>query len=249
MQVLKVVAEGLTTSFRRPHFMWGIQPTFRMPPPATIYGHICSALGEVVPPEGIAFAYHFTARAAFSDVEHTIIVTASDTKRKIKGTDYPEALQGSVQPFKRELLFQPRLILYINRPDWLDAFRHPHYAVVLGRSQDLFTYTSLQVIELQQAERAYFEHTLLPYGMAVQVGEGFTELLPRYLDYENKRTPTSARYLLLENRVLSDSFWFAEMGGSKMFWVDPTSQQYEGAHLGLAFHTFVGDQYESFSLA
>ena len=53
MRVLKIVAEVSITSFRRPHFMWGIQPTFRMPPPATIYGHICSALGDTVPPEGI----------------------------------------------------------------------------------------------------------------------------------------------------------------------------------------------------
>ncbi|HYU76322.1 MAG TPA: CRISPR-associated protein Cas5 [Ktedonobacteraceae bacterium] len=249
MQVLKVVAEGLTTSFRRPHFMWGVQPTFRMPPPATIYGHICSALGDTVAPEGIAFAYHFTALTGFSDVEHTIIVIESDKKRKLKGTDHLEALQGSVQPFKRELLFRPRLVLYINRPEWLDAFRHPRYAVVLGRSQDLFRYSSLQVVELRQEERAYFEHTLLPYDIAVQVGQGFTELLPRYLDYENKRTPTFARYLLLENRLVSDDLWIPEAREQTLFWVDPTSQQHEGAHLGLVFHTFVGGSYESLSLA
>src|SRR5438105_5894176 len=188
MRVLKVVAEGLITSFRRPHFMWGIQPTFRMPPPATIYGHVCSTLGDVVSPEGIAFAYHFTSRMSFSDIEHTIIV--SESGGKLEGTDYPKVLKGGVQPFKRELLFQPRLTLYLNRPEWIDAFRSPRYTVVLGRSQDLFTCTSMQVIELQQAEHAYFEHTLLPYEMAVQVGEGITELLPRYLDYERKRTPT-----------------------------------------------------------
>lgn len=58
MQVLKVVVEGLTTSFRYPHFVQGVQPTFEMPPPATIYGHICSALGEWVDPKGVTFAYH-----------------------------------------------------------------------------------------------------------------------------------------------------------------------------------------------
>src|SRR6266516_4874299 len=141
MRVLKVVAEGLTTSFRRPHFMHGIQPTFRMPPPATIYGHLCSALGDVVPPEGIAFAYHFTAQTSFSDIEHTHIV---------------------------------------------------------------------------------FECTLLPYDMAVKVGSGITELLPRYLDYERKRTPTFARYLLLEHRVFSDKFWDFESSTPNSYWTDPT---------------------------
>src|SRR5579862_5793238 len=188
MRVLKVVAEGMTTSFRRPHFMQGLQPTFRMPPPATIYGHICSTLGELVPPEDVVFAYHFTAQASFSDVEHVHIV--GEAGGKLKHTSYPKVLEGHVQPFKRELLFQPRLVLYLNRPEWLAAFRHPRYAVVLGRSQDLFTYTSTEQVELQPASDAYFEHTLFPYTMAAQVGRGITELLPRFLDYEQKRTPT-----------------------------------------------------------
>src|SRR2546429_5369568 len=141
MHVLKVVAEGLTTSFRRPHFMHGIQPTFRMPPPATIYGHICSALGEVIPPEGVAFAYHFISRIGFDDIEHTHVLNISSGK--LPGTKYSKVLEGRVNPFKRELLFQPKLTLYLNHPEWIDAFRSPHYTVVLGRSQDLFTYTSL----------------------------------------------------------------------------------------------------------
>ncbi len=247
MRVLKVVAEGLTTSFRRPHFMHGIQPTFRMPPPATIYGHLCSALGDVVPPEGIAFAYHFTAQTSFSDIEHTHIV--SESSGKLQGTSYPKVLEGTVNPFKRELLFQPRLTLYLNRPEWIDAFRSPRYAVVLGRSQDLFVYTSIQTIELQQVERAYFEYTLLPYDMAVEVGSGITELLPRYLDYERKRTPTFARYLLLEHRVYSDDFWKFEKEATNTYWVDPTSPLEKEAHLGLNFHTFVGEDHEAISLA
>jgi CRISPR-associated protein Cas5t len=247
MRVLKVVAEGLTTSFRRPHFMHGIQPTFRMPPPATIYGHLCSALGDVVAPEGIAFAYHFTAQTSFSDIEHTHIV--SESSGKLQGTSYPKVLEGAVNPFKRELLFQPRLTLYLNRPEWIDAFRSPRYAVVLGRSQDLFVYTSIQTIELQQSERAYFEHTLLPYDMAVKVGSGITELLPRYLDYERKRTPTFARYLLLEHRVYSDKFWDFESHTQESYWIDPTSPPRDSVHLGLFFHTFVGEDHEAISLA
>ena len=245
MRVLKIVAEGLTTSFRRPHFMHGIQPTFDMPPPATIYGHICSAMGELVPPETVAFAYHFTARASFNDIEHVIFL--SESGGKLEGTSYPKVLQGNIQPFKREMLFQPRLTLYLTRPEWIDAFRHPRYAVVLGRSQDLFTYTSLEQVELQQAEQAYFEHTLLPYEMATEVGQGVTELLPRYLDYERKRTPTFARYLILKNRVWSNTFW--SLDEQRTFWIDPTSPQVDGMYMGLVFHTFVGGQYEAFSLA
>lgn len=246
MRVLKIVAEGVTTSFRRPHFMHGIQPTFLMPPPATIYGHLCSALGDLFPPEEVSFAYHFTAQAAFNDIEHVIMLAESGGK--LEGTKYPKVLQGAVQPFKRELLFQPRLVLYLTRPDWIDAFRSPHYAVVLGRSQDLFTYTSVDIIELQSSTNVYFEHTLLPYEMAVQVGQGITELLPRYIDYTNKRTPTFARYLLLQNRVHNHKLWL-EDEAPRTFWFDPRSRQEDGDQLGLVFHTFIGEQYEAFSVS
>ncbi len=241
MRVLKVVAEGLTTSFRYPHFMQGVQPTFEMPPPATIYGHICSALGEWVSPEGIEFAYHFTYQGKCDDVEYVHVLTRSTGK--IRDTQYPKVLEGEVNPFRRTLLFKPRLVLYINRPEWEEAFRSPRYAVVLGRSQDLFTYTSIGVVELVRAERAYFEHTLAPYRMALQVKQGYVVLMPRFLDYARGRTPTFARYLVLNRRVLSDDFLrFANLSSiDTEFWVDPATPEVNGAHLGLAFLTFVGE--------
>jgi len=240
MRVLKVVAEGLTTSFRYPHFMQGVHPTFEMPPPATIYGHVCSALGEWVSPEGVEFAYHFTHHGSFDDVEHVHVLVPS--RGEVPGTALPKVLEGAVNPFKRTLLFRPRLVLYLNRPEWEAAFRSPRYAVVLGRSQDLFTYTSVRVVELARSERAYFEHTLASYRMLLQTGRGYVVLMPRFLDYASGRTPTFTRYVVLNRRVYTTDFlYFANSLADKEFWVDPTSGEVNGAHLGLAFHTFVGE--------
>jgi CRISPR-associated protein Cas5t len=239
MHVLKVEAEGLTTSFRYPHFMQQIHPSFRMPPPATIYGHICSALGEWFDPSGVQFAYHFTHQGQVKDVEHIIVLSPSSGY--LPGTRIPKVLQGNVNPFERDLLFQPHLTLYINRPDWEPAFRSPRYAVVLGRSQDLFTYTSVSVIELQQTDRAYFENTLAPYEMALQTMQGIVTLMPRYLDYANTRTPTFARYTILRDRVLLE--------GTGPYWIDPTTPTIKGAHMGLIFLSFTGDDDESVHLA
>lgn len=251
MRVLKIVAEGLVTSFRYPHFMQQIHPSFQMPPPATIYGHICSARGEWVEPKGLQFAYHFTYLDTVKDVEHIIVLTPA--KGKIPGTQYPQVLEGTVTPFDREILFQPRLTLYLNRPEWESNFRSPHYAVVLGRSQDLFTYTQVQVIELQQAEQAYFEHTLLPHQMAVQVGRGVTVLLPRFLDYSNKRAPTFSRYLAVRDRVMmgagSDEVISYSDYSTDPYWIDPTSPIIKGAHLGLHFHSFIGDDGDAFNMS
>lgn len=252
MRMLKVVAEGVTTSFRYPHFMQGIHPTFEMPPPATIYGHICSALGEWVEPAGIQFAYHFTYQktvsgASFQDMEHVHVLCASSGK--LPETGLPEVLKGSVNPFQRALLFQPRLTLYLNRPQWAAAFRSPHYAVVLGRSQDLFTYTHVGVVEIVQADEAYFEHTLAPYRMAVQVARGVVVLMPRYLDYANRRAPSFARYVMIRDRVHSSEFLRYSNQSPEHYWIDPTVPEDKGARLGLLFHTFVGDSDETLRVA
>jgi len=238
MQVLKVVAEGLTTSFRYPHFMQGIQPSYEMPPPATIYGHICSALGEWFDPTGVQFAYHFTHQGQCDDVEHIQLLAPEGGK--LPGTTLPKVLGGAINPFKRQLFFKPHLTLYLNKPEWETHFRSPHYAVVLGRSQDLFTYTSVSVIELERAERAYFEHTLAPYQASLATASGYVMLMPRFLDYEHHRRPTFARYVILNRRV-TQLLQFEGMQAPNDFWIDPTAPRVDGLPLGLWFHTWIGD--------
>ena len=249
MRVLKVVAEGITTSFRYPHFMQQIHPSFQMPPPATIYGHICSALGEWFDPTGVEFAYHFTHqnRRKNADVEHIILLKAA--RGYLPGTKIPKVLEGKVNPFERELLFHPRLTLYINRPEWEPAFRSPHYAVVLGRSQDLCTYTHVSVVELEQNDRAYFEHTLAPHEMALRTMQGVTVLMPRYLDYTQNRAPVFSRYVMIKERVASDKFYQFSDQPNGPYWIDPTTPAAEGTHLGLVFLSFTGEDGDRFTLA
>jgi len=248
MQVLKVVAEGLTTSFRYPHFMWQVHPTYEMPPPATIYGHIASALGRWFDPAEVHFAYHFSYAARVDDLEHIILLTPSSGR--LKGSSVPKVLEGQVNPFQRAILFQPRLILYLDRPDWMPYFRSPEYPVVLGRSQDLFTYTSLTIVELQSASEAYFEHTLLPYSTNRYTNRGYAVLMPRWIDYRQKRKPTFERYFIVHERVQypQDFLWFGEVQPADV-WVDPTSPAVNGRHLGLIFHSFVGENGEHHPLS
>lgn len=247
MQVLKVVLEGTTTSFRYPHFMLSIQPSFPLPPPATIYGHICSALGEWVSPAGLQFAYHFTVAGVGEDLEHIHVLEASGGK--VPGTRLPKVLEGAINPFKRQVLLHPRLVLYLNRPEWIEDFRAPRYPVVLGRSQDLACYTSVEVLELERHEQVYFEHTLLPYRTAVQTSAGIVALMPRWLDYDRNRHPTFARYLLLQQRLPSHALKQFGEGRPISYWADPTVPRVNGLPLGLWFHSFVGNDDETINLA
>lgn len=247
MRVLKVELEGVTTSFRYPHFMLGVQPSFPMPPPATIYGHICSTLGEWVDPIGLAFAYHFTSEGSGEDLEHIHVLAPASGR--LPGSRQPKVLKGNINPFKRQLLFRPRLVLYLNRPDWGEAFRVPRYPVVLGRSQDLCGYTSINVVDLVQTDDVYLEHTLLPYGMATRTSVGIVTLLPRWLDYERNRQPTFARYLLLQRRIFSGDLFQFGVEQQSLYWADPTAPQVNGKPLGLVFHTFTGASDEALTLA
>ncbi len=247
MRVLKIVLEGMTTSFRYPHFMLSVQPSFPLPPPATIYGHICSALGEWVAPDGLAFAYHFTAAGEGEDIEHIHVLAAATGK--LPGTRIAKVLEGNVNPFTRHVLLHPRLVLYLNRPEWIDAFRAPRYPVALGRSQDLACYTSVEAIDLEQRADVYFEHTILPHAMATQTAVGIVALMPRWLNYWRNRQPTFDRYLLLQQRVMSSALLRFGETQAQEYWADPSAPHVKGAALGLYFHSFTGAADEAINMA
>lgn len=221
LDVLRVVAEGPVTSFRYPHFVQGRHPTFEMPPPATIYGHICSAVGDWIEPESVHFAYHFTHAGRFTDYEHL---------------HFPDKMA----PFNRDLLFNPCLTLYLDRLDLLSAFRSPHYAVALGRSQDLMMYTRIETVTLVRADSAYFEGTLLTLEDAARLGTGFTAVtMPRYVN--ERREPDWEQYAMLRQRVLHPQDTSIQLEGEINFWVDPDSPEYPrhpGVHRAVVFHSF-----------
>ena len=237
MRVLRVTLEGVSTSFRYPHFMLGVQPSYDMPPPATIYGHVCSALGEWFDPSAARFAYRFTYDRKLVDLEHVHVLSAATGK--LPGTQLPKVLEGRVNPFQREILHEPRLTLYLDQPAWEPAFRSPRYAVALGRSQDLCVYTEVRCIELEQRPAAYFEHTLLPFDYPLKSPQGVIQQMPKHLDTHRRRRPTFGQYTLIRQRIASDQrlAFGEERPGS--FWVDPQTPDERGLQLGLVFMPFL----------
>lgn len=189
MQALKIELEGVTTSFRYPHLMVGRQPSYPLPPPATIYGHIASALGEYPAASEFRFAYAFTHQGSVDDYEHTWLVQQNDEGIKMN-------------PTVRQMLFRPRLTLYLDRPEWYEHFRNPVYPVLLGRSQDLASYNKVEVVKLEQRSAGYFDNTLLefePWRPRVGLGQGL--LMPRYIQPDDRQRVKWARYVALEHRV------------------------------------------------
>jgi CRISPR-associated protein Cas5t len=223
-EVVKVVMRGTVTSFRYPHFIQGVQPTYEMPPPSTLYGHLCSATGQLEPPDEIEFAIHFTYASKQRDVEHTHL-----------SVPYIQA-----NPFQRELLFFPRLTLYITPLRYLEAFRAPHYPVILGRSQDLMTYESVEVVTLRLAEQAYFEHTLIPQSEAFYFRRSVAVTMARYIQMES-RQPEWGQYAILKDRLLYPPEDAVPGVTYPPVWIDvddkdsTTKEPYQGRYRGLIF--------------
>ncbi len=248
MQVLKIELEGVTTSFRYPHLLIGRQPSYPLPPPATIYGHIASTLGDYPAPDSFKFAYSFTHQGSVDDYEHTWLIERDERKAK-KGQPEPNILAG-LSPTVREMLFQPRLTLYLDRPDWLQAFRNPVFPVLLGRSQDLAAYTQVEVVELEERSAGYFDHTLLPFEpWRLRVGLGQGLLMPRCIDPQDRQRVTWARYVALTHRAFlplegetgREPQLIRQLPADFRVWVDPTTEERKGRQRALEWLTVRGE--------
>ncbi|MEI7556904.1 CRISPR-associated protein Cas5 [Candidatus Chlorohelix sp.] len=250
MRVLKVELEGTTTSFRYPHFLVGRQPSMPLPPPATIYGHIASALGEFPDPAELQFGYCFTYAGRSDDLETQHIVSVS-TGKIDKKWGYIKNLEGSINPSNREVLLFPKLTLYIKSDnlDFYEArFRQPRYAVVLGRSQDLATYTGVTQIDLVESVSGYFEGTLLSNSFRKErTNAGSLMQMPRFINPENRQEVDWEMYLVIEKPVFtsdapndkrsSQKVW----SGDISFLVDPDAGLVKKNQSRIVtFHSFMG---------
>lgn len=249
MPAVRVELSAPTTSFRYPHFLVGRHPTFEMPPPATIYGHVCSACGRLLPRDAFRFAYRFTYQAKASDLEHLHMAEQKSGKYAVRGRSYPKNLEATVTPLERDFLFGVHMTLYVDNPSLADAFRQPCYAVGIGRSQDLATYTNVAAVELQPASAGYLDNTLLPYEFRLCAGRGIVVTMPRFANRGAGVPPEFDHYVLLTERVyihhgetpeslasVSD-YAVAQLPDETPIWVDPQSEQREGVYRAVWFHS------------
>lgn len=248
MRVLRIELEAPVCSFRYPHFLVGRQLSFDMPPPATIYGHVASALGDYPDPSSFRFAYTFTALGKADDLENQHIITPGGRPFAIDRVAYPSSTNATIQPTRRQFLFSCRMTLYIDAPQLQNAFRYPKFAVVLGRSQDLAAYSRIEQAELITSDRGYYEHTLLPADFRRRVGRGTTVLMPRHVGAPPMRSATFGRYIVLRERIYDGPDSTETLGSRQMLrfagetyetLIDPDTPEWHGSHRALFFHKFV----------
>jgi CRISPR-associated protein Cas5t len=221
MNAIKMVLKGSVTSFRYPHFVQGVQPSYEMPPPSTIYGLICAMTGQFEAPETLQFGLHFRYETKFRDLEHVHL-------------DVP---YRQANPFQRELLFNPELTLYLAPESYYLACERPYYPLALGRSQDLMTCTSLELVTLERAETAYFEYCLLPADYAPRFERTTAATMARFID--QSRRPLWGHYAILKSRTIYPSANDPMSATYEPVWVDPSAPIFEGRMRGVMLHSFV----------
>jgi|ERR1039457_887139 CRISPR-associated protein Cas5t len=249
MRVAKIVIEAPVTSFRYPHFLIARQVSFDMPPPSTIYGHVASAVGDLIPPESFRFGYAFEFQSRASDLEHQHVISPGGSRQTftVAGEKLPVSVEAVVQPHLRDFLFKPRLTLYLDPPELAAAFRAPVFCVVLGRSQDLAQVVSVEEMDLDSASGAYLEHTLLPFSFRTAVRFGVTVLMPRYIEPPPERRAHFERFITLRERLFAgvvdqgeglNNRRLIEREGERTQWlVDRSTPSYHGAQRAVIFHS------------
>ena len=251
MKVLKAKITSITSSFRYPQIMVGKIPTFEMPPPATIYGHLCGILGEWFDQTALQFSYNFKYKSRCYDKELIHVVGVAGGKYEYDGQIYKKNIEGNTNVQNREFLFDTEMILYLKGDDDIikklyDKFGDIEYSYILGRSQDLATCQSYEIIEIEESKICFFENTLLPWDFRKKTVKGFPIMMPKYVDYNNYRQPVFERYLQISKGEIlvypsKDDFIFIENEEKESFFTDKSEIKMINGneyYKGLYFHGF-----------
>ena len=142
------------------------------------------------------------------------------------------------------------MTLYLRSHGALDrlfqAFRVPRYPVALGRSQDLASYRSVQLVELEEARTGYLEGSLLPASYRGRIKQGYQVLMPRFIDPADRRRVSWGTFVALEGRaalppVLLENLetgYIQRVNETEIMEVDPQSRTFAGTQRGVIWHQF-----------
>lgn len=146
MKVYRVAISSWTSSFRYPNIISGFQPTLLVPPISTVLGILNACAGRYIAHKQLTFGYYFDFEAKSVDLE-TIYQIETNDKNVPKN-------QVKSNVIRREFLFNNRLFIYLTDHEWVDSFRSPYYPILLGRSSDLATIDSIEVIDIPEISNA-----------------------------------------------------------------------------------------------
>lgn len=194
MKFLRVKINGWTASFRYPTFISGFQPTLPVPPLSTIYGLLSAVKGENITPNDTNVGFVFESEGKTTDLE---------TIYELKGLK-----DNKTNVIKREILYNPKLYLYLDNLEFKKYFEKPEYPVLLGRSSDLACISEIKEVNLEKKSDVKLGKTILPFN--VKEAFGVIQSLPTHFSEEIPRKANGTQPWILMNNFFeySDEIYY-----------------------------------------
>ena len=190
MRLYRILITSTTASFRYPNLITSNQLSIKAVPYTTIAGLIASAVGKYI--NDFNFSYTFRYLSKFVDLE-----TIYKFAKKGESVDNKNVISDK---FKREILFDCYLSLYVDSKDIADAFKEPLFQLLLGRSSDIAKVVEVKEIEAIKTDKAILNGTIVPFNEYKSFGEIYS--LPRCFDYSDiVRKPQKVEPFLINDGI------------------------------------------------
>jgi len=192
MKLYRVLLFAQTASFRYPNFISSNQLSIKAVPYTTIAGLVASATGDEKLID-FRFSYVFRYQTSYIDLE-----TIYKFEKKGNAVNNKNVVQDPT--FKREILYDCYLTLYLDDKDIAKAFKSPIFQLLLGRSGDLAKVVEVKEIEVIQNNKVLLNGTIVPFNKFKSAGEIYT--MPKYFYTSNLiREPREVQPFLINDGI------------------------------------------------
>lgn len=156
IDVLHIQFQGITSFFKHPLTITGVQISLPCPPYSTLLGLLSACAGQTITPDEIRIGYEYRCNSINIELERTdrLVVDNKGRLRKHKEG------QGIL---KRYIHYLPILDIYVNDLSLKDIFKSPASTPTLGRSQDIAWITKVEQVLLEPRTEGFLGTTMLPY--------------------------------------------------------------------------------------
>jgi CRISPR-associated protein Cas5t len=175
MKLYRVLITAQTASFRYPNFISSNQLSIKAVPYTTIAGMVASVTGQ---DKLIDFKFSYTFRYLFS---YNDLETIYKFEKKDNSVNNKNAIQDPT--FRREMLYDCYLTLYVDKEEVALAFREPVFQLLLGRSGDLARVLEIKEIDVNNTNKLSLNGTIVPFNDFKSSGQIYA--MPKYFDYSD----------------------------------------------------------------
>ncbi len=156
IDALHIQFQGLTSFFKHPLTITGVQISLPCPPYSTLLGLISACAGYILTSNDVRIGYEYSCNSINIELERTDRLVVDDKGRLKKHREG----QGIL---KRYVHYMPILDLYITNISMEDAFKNPVSTPTLGRSQDILWITKVEKVILESRNEGFLGATMLSY--------------------------------------------------------------------------------------